>query len=230
MRVNQDRLTAAVLSLLLIIKVRKFMINRLKADFFDCEAVSEWSSNEYSGEELEKVRRIFEAANLSDGDIVFEAGCGSGRLTRLISDMIGSAGCVVAADISSKMLDQARLRVQGLANVNLVLGAVEEVITERSTFDVVLCHNVFPHFDDKPLALSILVKALKNHGTFIVSHFMNSSELNSLHRKTNPAVMHDFLPNHDQMKELFESSGMLVEYISDDGKGYLLKALKTDHS
>ena len=230
MRLDQDRLSVAVLNFLQIIKVRKFMINRLKADFFDLEAASDWSSKEYSGEELEKVRRIFEAANLSDGDMVFEPGCGSGRLTRLIAQIIGSDGSVTAAEISSKMLDQARLRVQGLTNVTLVLGALEDVVTERETFNVVLCHNVFPHFDDKPLVISILGNALKARGRFIVSHFMSSSEVNSLHRKTNPAVKNDFLPNNDQMKKLFEASGMLVEYISDDEKGYLLKALKTDHS
>ncbi len=202
------------------------MINQLKANFFDFEVGSEWSSREYGPEELDRVRRIFEAAKLSEGDIVLEPGCGSGRLTRLIADAIGSAGRVVAADISSRMLDQARLRVQGLANVTLVMGAVEDVTADWGNFDVVLCHNVFPHFDDKHQALSMLVHALRDGGRFIVSHFMNSSEVNSLHRKTNPAVAHDFLPNHDQMNKLFESSGMFVEYVSDDEKGYLLKALK----
>ena len=230
MRLNQDRLYVAVLNFLQIIKVRKFMINRLKADFFDLEAASDWSSKDYASEELAKVRRIFEAANLSDGDMVFEPGCGSGRLTRLIAQTIAGEGRVTAAEISSKMLDQASLRVQGLTNVTLVLGAVEDVITERETFNVVLCHNVFPHLDDKSLAISILGNALKARGRFIVSHFMSSSEVNSLHRKTNPAVAHDFLPDHDQMKKLFESSGMFVEYISDDDKGYLLKALRTNHS
>lgn len=206
------------------------MVNRLKANFFDVEVGSEWSSKDYGSKELEKVGRIFAAASLTEGDKVLEPGCGSGRLTRLIADITGESGRVVAADISSKMLDQARLRVQGLTNVTLVLGAIEDVIKERETFNVVLCHNVFPHFDDKPLAVSILGNALKARGRFIVSHFMSSSEVNSLHRKTNPAVAHDFLPDHDQMKKLFESSGMFVEYISDDEKGYLLKALRTNHS
>ena len=206
------------------------MVNRLKANFFDVEVGSEWSSKDYGSKELEKVGRIFEAASLTEGDKVLEPGCGSGRLTRLIADITGESGRVVAADISSKMLDQARLRVQGLTNVTLVLGAVEDVTSEWGIFDVVLCHNVFPHFDDKQRALSILVQALRDGGRFIVSHFMSSSEVNSLHRKTNPAVAHDFLPDHDQMKKLFESSGMFVEYISDDEKGYLLKALRTIHS
>lgn len=206
------------------------MVNRLKANFFDVEVGSEWSSKDYGSKELEKVGRIFEASSLTEGDKVLEPGCGSGRLTRLIADITGESGRVVAADISSKMLDQARLRVQSLTNVTLVLGAVEDVTSEWGIFDVVLCHNVFPHFDDKSLAISILGNALKPRGRFIVSHFMNSSEVNSLHRKTNPAVAHDFLPDHDQMKKLFESSGMFVEYISDDEKGYLLKALRTNHS
>jgi hypothetical protein len=54
---------------------------------------------------------------------------------------------------------------------------------------------------------------------------MNSAGINDLHRKTNPAVASDFLPPADEMRKIFESAGMNVEFVHDDENGYLLKAI-----
>lgn len=200
-------------------------MNRAKAEFFDSETQSEWSSRDYDAGELDKIRRMFEVSGIRAGARVIEPGCGSGRLTELIAERIGSSGELVALDISPKMLEQARIRIAGLSNVHVTLGSIEDTPLDCQSYDLALCHNVFPHFDDKRAALLKLVSTLKLSGKFIVSHFMDSSWVNSLHRKTNPAVASDLLPDQENMTKLFDEVGMRIQEFSDDERGYLLKAV-----
>jgi demethylmenaquinone methyltransferase/2-methoxy-6-polyprenyl-1,4-benzoquinol methylase len=200
-------------------------LNPAKAHFFDSEVESDWSSKEYDQDELIKIERILEAGSIREGSRVVEPGCGTGRLTLIIAERIGPSGLVVANDISPMMVENAEKRLRGSSNVRLTWGTIEEAKLEHASFDTVICHNVFPHFDDKAKAVLKLRSALKPSGVFVVSHFMNSAGINDLHRKTNPAVASDFLPPADEMRKIFESAGMNVEFVHDDENGYLLKAI-----
>jgi len=200
-------------------------LNPAKAHFFDSEVESDWSSKEYDQDELIKIERILEAGSIREGSRVVEPGCGTGRLTLIIAKRIGPSGLVVANDISPMMVENAEKRLRGSSNVRLTWGTIEEAKLEHASFDTVICHNVFPHFDDKAKAVLKLRSALKPSGVFVVSHFMNSAGINDLHRKTNPAVASDFLPPADEMRKIFESAGMNVEFVHDDENGYLLKAI-----
>ncbi len=200
-------------------------MNPAKARFFDSEVESDWSSKEYDQDELIKIERILEAGSIREGSRVVEPGCGTGRLSLIIAKRIGPSGLVVANDISPMMVENAEKRLRGSSNVRLTWGTIEEAKLEHASFDTVICHNVFPHFDDKAKAVLKLRSALKPSGVFVVSHFMNSAGINDLHRKTNPAVAADFLPPADEMRKIFESAGMNVEFVHDDENGYLLKAI-----
>lgn len=200
-------------------------MNHAKAHFFDAEVESDWSFKEYDQDELIKIERILEAASIREGSRVVEPGCGTGRLTLIIAERIGPSGLVVANDISPMMVENAEKRLRGSSNVRLTWGTIEEAKLEHASFDAVICHNVFPHFDDKAKAVLKLRSALKPSGVFVVSHFMNSAGINDLHRKTNPAVAQDNLPTSDEMRKMFKSAGMNVEFVHDDENGYLLKAI-----
>ncbi|MDQ1286331.1 MAG: hypothetical protein QG663_1764 [Thermodesulfobacteriota bacterium] len=200
-------------------------LNHAKAHFFDSEIESDWSSKEYDQDELIKIERILATGLVQEGSRIVEPGCGTGRLTIITAQRIGPRGLVVANDISPKMVEEAGKRLRGCTNVRLTWGTIEDAKLEHASFDTVICHNVFPHFDDKAKAVSRLRSALKPTGVFVVSHFMNSAGINDLHRKTNPAVAADFLPPADEMRKIFESAGMNVEFVHDDENGYLLKAI-----
>ncbi len=200
-------------------------MNSAKAKFFDSEVESEWSSKEYGRNELMKVQRILATGAVQDGSRVIEPGCGTGRLTKIIAERIGPRGVVLASDISAKMVEKARGRLEGYSNVQLTCGTIEDAMREPSSFDAVICYNVFPHFDDKYAVVTKLCSALKPSGLFVVSHLMSSSEINDLHRKTNPAVAQDFLPTLNEMRDIFASVNMTVVLLYDDENGYLLKAV-----
>lgn len=200
-------------------------MNKAKADFFDSEVESEWSAKDYGSDDREKINRILEAGAVSLGAKVIEPGCGTGRLTRIIAEKVGPSGLVVANDISSMMVGKAMKRLKECLNVQLTCGTIEDAPLEHASFDAVICHNVFPHFDDKYGVVNKLRSTLKDSGVMVVSHFMNSSQINDLHRKTNPAVAQDFLPALDEIRNIFESASMTIEFIHDDENGYLLRAV-----
>lgn len=199
-------------------------MNHTKAAFFDTQVDAEWAASEYSPVELSKIHRMIELAGISPGEMIIEPGCGTGRLTEILSRLVGPHGSVLAMDISEGMTKDCARRTWSLQNVTVECSPVESYAFEKNAFDVVVCHNVFPHFDDKPRAVQVLANALKRSGKFVVFHFMNSEWINDLHRKTHPCVLNDLIPTSKEMERIFEAEGFRIDHFSDDEKGYLLRA------
>jgi SAM-dependent methyltransferase len=94
----------------------------------------------------------------------------------------------------------------------------------KAEYDLILCHQVFPHFEDKREVLKTLASALKPGGRVVVIHFINLDEINDRHRKAGTAVEMDMMPGQDEMKCLFNETGLEIEFILDDHLGYFLSA------
>jgi len=81
------------------------------------------------GLKIGKYRKMtVNALELSKGDTVVEIGCGTGLNFPLILDVIGHEGKLIGVDITDKMLDQARIRVEENKwnNVELVQSDIAE--------------------------------------------------------------------------------------------------------
>ncbi|MEA2074545.1 MAG: class I SAM-dependent methyltransferase [Euryarchaeota archaeon] len=195
-----------------------------KAAYFDSQVQAPWADEEYGPDEMDKLDRLFAETGPLDGLAILEPGCGTGRLTEILTRKVGANGHIVALDISPKMVKTARRRVASRQNVEVHLAEVEAFPLQESGFDLVLCHQVFPHFEDKEKALKILVSALKPGGKFIIFHFMNLSQINDLHRKAGTAVENDMMPGAEEMKHLFEVPGLKMEFLKDDAQGYFVSA------
>ena len=87
-----------------------------------------------------------------------------------------------------------------------------------------VCHQVFPHFDDQPAALAHMRGLLKPGGVLTVVHFMPSAVINDTHRKAGTVVEQDLLPPPEEMRRMMAAAGMSLEALVDDELGYLLKA------
>ena len=197
-----------------------------KAAYFDSQIQAPWAAEEYGPEEMRKLDRIFAETGPLDDLAILEPGCGTGRLTEILAEKVGAKGHIVALDISPKMVEAARHRVASRQNVEVHLAEVDAFPLEKSGFDLVLCHQVFPHVEDKEKALKILVRALKPGGRFIIFHFMNLSKINDLHRKAGTAVENDMMPGAEEMEHLFEVAGLKMEFLKDDAQGYFVSATR----
>jgi len=196
-----------------------------KAFYFDSQVEAPWAAQDYGPEERAKLGRLFAQIKSLEGLAVLEPGCGTGRLTEILSDHVGPNGRVIALDISSKMVEAARLRVDDRQNVEVRLSEVETFPLEDGSFDLILCHQVFPHFEDKEKTLNILARSLKPNGRFIIFHFISFAQINDLHRKVHTAVQNDMIPEAREMERLFKKAGLKIEFIKDDDQGYFLSAV-----
>lgn len=199
-------------------------MNRSKAQFFNSQVGEPWAAAEYTVDERRKIARMIGAAGVGPGMRVLQPGCGTGRLTVILADLVGPAGLVVAPDISPEMVAACRRRIAGRSNVRLMNTAIEDLDDDRDDFDLVICHNVYPHFDNKREVTKKLASLLRSSGKLVVSHFMNSAWINDLHRKTHPAVLNDLIPGAEEMGRILSAAGFRIELFQDDEQGYLLLA------
>ncbi|MEW6352447.1 MAG: class I SAM-dependent methyltransferase [Thermodesulfobacteriota bacterium] len=186
-----------------------------KARFFDTQAPEEWARADYTVEETEKLARVLSAAGISTGMHVFEPGCGTGRLTRLLCSQTGPEGRVVALDLSLGMIEVCSRRMAGSGTAQCVLGSFEETPLAAGHFDAVVCHNVFHHFEDKPAVLGKAAGILRPYGRFVIHHFLEFSEINNPARRMHDAVRRDMMPSPDTLRTMFSLAGMRLEYCGD---------------
>ena len=198
-------------------------MNETKAAFFDRMATAPWATDPFGAEEQPKIDRLLVAADLRAGMHVIEPGCGTGRLTEILANAVGSSGRVVALDISAAMVRACRARIEALRHVEVLHAAIEEYAGGPETFDVAVCHQVFPHFDDAPAALAAIVRALTPGGRLVVVHFANADVVNKRHRTAMAPIQQDRLPSPAEMRRLLTAAGLIVDWCTDDPLGYLVR-------
>jgi cyclopropane fatty-acyl-phospholipid synthase-like methyltransferase len=199
-------------------------MNLAKAHFFDTQADAAWAAAPYGPDEQPKIRRLIAEARIGPGARVLEPGCGTGRLTAILADAVGPAGCVVALDISQKMVEACRARVADRTWVQVHQAAVEEYAIAPETFDAVVCHQVFPHVDDQAQTLTRRAGGLKLKGRLLLVHFVGAARVTAIHRGAGGPIQGDRLPTRRAMRRLCREAGVTVESLVDDHLGYLLCA------
>lgn len=195
-----------------------------KIDFFDAQADAPWADGEYDQETEQKIARLLDLLPRREGLSLLEPGCGTGRLTQRLAQAAGPAGTVTALDISPRMAEAAQRRLSGLPNARALAEDLETCATLQPGFDAVICHQVFPHFNDPARALARMAELLKPGGVVIVSHFIGRHEVNDVHRKAGTAVEQDMLPDAPAMRSLFHEAGFEVTLLEDLPDLYLLRA------
>ena len=199
---------------------------REKASYFDDHVASPWASDPYGPSEMAKLDRLFKQTGDLLGLRVLEPGCGTGRLTEILAEKVGESGHVVALDISARMVEFARKRVGGKKNVEVHQKKLEDFLLSERGFDLVLCHQVFPHLEDKAEALAMMRRALKSGGQLIIFHFIPFKEINDRHRKAGTAVENDLMPSTEEMEKLLSDAGFKIRLWEDDDQGYFVQAIK----
>jgi len=201
-------------------------MHRAKAEYFDSQVNEPWASSAFGPYEMDKIDRMLKQARITAGMRVLEPGCGTGRLTSILADLVGPNGYILAIDMSAKMIESARCRIGLRDNVSLKCATIETCALDPESYDAVICHNTFPHFDDKLGVSAHLAAGLKRGGRFIVFHFMNSERINDLHRKTHASVLDDLIPAEAEMRQILGSVGLRIESLLDDESGYLLSSIR----
>jgi len=114
----------------------------------------------------------FPELNLQKGDVVLDAGCGTGRHIRELAGITGLQ--TVGIDKNSADLQKAGELLGDIPGVirenHLFLDADIRVLPfSDGSFDCVICCEVLEHIADHEAALAELVRVLKPGGAFVLS-------------------------------------------------------------
>jgi SAM-dependent methyltransferase len=197
-------------------------MDEAKARFFDQQADAPWADAAYTEKELEKIAWLFARIRLVPSQHVLEPGCGTGRLTRLLGEEVGTGGRVTACDISPVMVAKAQSRCQDLPQVKVLGSALEDLALEPHSFDLALCFNSFPHIGNKSGALRLMADALKPGALCAIFHLEPSIIFNALHRKAGTVIEHDMIPDLKNMEAMFREAGLLPLEFRDDDRFFAL--------
>ncbi len=139
---------------------------------------------------------ILKIADIHQGQIILEVGCGTGFFTIPAAEIVGSEGCIIALDASSGFLEEVSKRVKaaGLSNVRIVQKDALKTELDKESIDKVLLFGVIP-FPLLPLdkLLPEMHRVLKPQGTMSVWLF--------------PPLVHNWVPKAIVNSNLFTFTG-----------------------
>ncbi|MFC1853661.1 radical SAM protein [candidate division CSSED10-310 bacterium] len=169
---------------------------------------------------------LLEIMQLEGPEHIFEAGCGTGFATKLLSEKVNEQGSILAADLSPGMLDEAKKRFsdKDASQISFVAGDALEIMQQRCPFDIIFSSWVLGYIPLIPFFTSAY-KSLADEGylAFIV-HKENSPreplEIFAELVAQDPAallkrVAFDFPPDSDFVVDKIQATGFTVEHIWD---------------
>lgn len=139
------------------------MDNSEQQDFWTNVAGPKWVENQVGMDALMQpvLDGVLERAGLQSGDAVLDIGCGTGASTLAAADIVGSAGQVMGADISTLLLDMARDRAADRGNIRFVDADASTYAFEPASFDHLISRFGVMFFADSVAAFANMAKGLK---------------------------------------------------------------------
>jgi SAM-dependent methyltransferase len=111
---------------------------------------------------------LLDAAEVRVGQRVLDVACGTGVVTRLLAERVGSTGRVVGFDFNPGMLAAARAAAPGRA-IEWLEGNAMSMPLPDATFDAVVCQQGLQFIPDKLAALREMRRVLVPSGRLAMS-------------------------------------------------------------
>ena len=121
----------------------------------------------------EEPDKALEALRIPKGAAVADIGAGSGYMTWRMAEIVGPTGRVYANDIQPKMLDLLRktMEERKLANVQTVLGEVDDPKLPPNQIDLALLVDVYHEFSEPQKMLRHIRDSLKPDGRLVLLEY-----------------------------------------------------------
>ena len=115
-------------------------------------------------------KRLINRATIQEGDQILDIACGTGIIARLAVPLVGEAGSVIGVDNDEGMIAVAK---QTATAEGLTIDWQEANVTDLpfadERFDIVLCQQGLPFFDDPILALKEMRRVVAPDGRVVLN-------------------------------------------------------------
>jgi ubiquinone/menaquinone biosynthesis C-methylase UbiE len=167
----------------------------------------------------QRLRRMLApaAALCGAAGTILEVGTGTGALIPCLRECAPGAH-LVSIDLAAEMLRRARLRCPDAAVVQADAHRPPFV----PGFDLVICHNSFPHFADKPAALRYLASILRAGGHLLILHDLSREKVNAIHSGGSEAIKNDLLPPGEETGRMLAQAGFTDVHVEDTDERYMV--------
>ncbi len=163
---------------------------------------------------------------ISASGTILEAGTGTGALIPCLRERAAGAH-LVSIDLAGAILRRARSRCPDAAVVQA--DAHRPPFAARG-FDLVICHNSFPHFADKPAALNPLARLLRPGGHLLILHDLSRERVNAIHSSGGAAIQNHLLPPGEETGHMLMRAGLGDVQVEDSDERYVITGrLVADH-
>jgi predicted methyltransferase len=128
------------------------------------------AAQERRREQWQNVDVIFAEMGVRPGATVADVGAGDGFFTSRLARSVGGNGRVFAVDIDDAVMTRLRKRLQedGIDNVTIVKGSIDDPKLPDATLDAALIVNAYHEMEQHQLILAALRRALKPDGRLVI--------------------------------------------------------------
>jgi ubiquinone/menaquinone biosynthesis C-methylase UbiE len=149
---------------------------------------------------------------------ILEVGTGTGALIPCLRATSPDAR-LVSIDLAGRMLRRARQRCP---DARVVQADVHLAPFASQQFDLVVCHNSFPHLADKPAALVSIARVLRPGGHLLILHDLGREQVNAIHSSGGAAIQRDLLPAGEEARRMLVRAGFVGVCVEETGEHYIV--------
>ena len=113
-------------------------------------------------ESSKKIARVLKR-HISDGTSVLDVGCGAGHYLRSLRRECGDSFSYLGVDATKNYIEQAKKAFQSDNRSDFSLADIYDIQLEDSSFDIVMCNNVFLHLPSIIKPISELIRVARGY-------------------------------------------------------------------
>jgi SAM-dependent methyltransferase len=189
--------------------------------FFACRAAT-WDTK--FGDDLPAYAAAVAAAGLPRGGVVIDVGCGTGRVLPALRDAVGSAGAVIALDVTPEMLAAAR-PVSEAAQAGLVLADARALPFADASVDGVFAAGLVNHLPDPEAGLRELARVTKAGGVLVLFHPSGRAAIAARHGR---ALSPDEPLSEEPLRRSAEAAGWRLTAYDDAPHRFFALATRSE--
>ncbi|WP_404961476.1 class I SAM-dependent methyltransferase [Streptomyces sp. 147326] len=156
---------------------------------------------------------------LRRGDLVLDAGCGTGRALTALRAAVGPAGTVLGVDLTPQMLAAAQRAGRG-AEGALLLADVARLPLGDGVLDAVFAAGLIAHLPDPGANLRELARVVRPGGRLALFHPIGRAALAARHGRE--LTSGDMRAEHNLGPLLSGSGWKMISYADEDARFLVL--------